>query len=199
MTTSAEAPAATEQGLRRVGLWGATASGKSTFLSALFIAATRSPEDLRVKGVNDESTDFLIRNTHTLNAQRRFPPPTSAQQPLSWTLQMPVPNRARGGGCRAGPPAVPFDFRVDLQDAPGRAYAAVPESEPAGSTWPTGPTSPKWPATWPAARACCCSSTRSGNATWGTPTSTSTARCCGSRSGWRSRWAGGCRTTSRSA
>lgn len=130
MTTSAEAPAATEQGLRRVGLWGATASGKSTFLSALFIAATRSPEDLRVKGVNDESTDFLIRNTHTLNAQRRFPPPTSAQQPLSWTLQMSVPNRARGRWRRAGPPAVPFDFRVDLQDAPGRAYAAVPESEP---------------------------------------------------------------------
>jgi hypothetical protein len=129
MTTPTEVPVATERGLRHVGLWGATASGKSTFLSALFIAAMRSPADLRVKGANDESTDFLIRNTHTLNAQHRFPPPTIAQTPLSWILQMSVPNRARGRW-RKGPPTVPFDFRVDLQDAPGRAFAAVPESEP---------------------------------------------------------------------
>ena len=131
MTTPTEVPVAVPRGLRRVGLWGATASGKSTFLSALFIAAMRSPAELRVRGANDESTDFLIRNTHILNAQHRFPPPTSAQQPLSWTLQMSVPNLARSRW-RRGPATVPFDFRIDLQDAPGRAYAAVaaPESEP---------------------------------------------------------------------
>jgi hypothetical protein len=130
MTTPAEAPVATEQGLRRVGLWGATASGKSTFLSALFIAATRSSADVRVRGRNDDSTDFLIRNTHALNVQRQFPPPTTYQQPLSWTLQMTVPNRARGRFRRQGPAFVPFDFSIDLQDAPGRAYAAVPEVQP---------------------------------------------------------------------
>jgi hypothetical protein len=129
MTIPTEVPVAAAQGLRRVGVWGATASGKSTFLSALFIAAMRSPAELRVKGANDESTDFLIRNTHILNAQHRFPPPTSAQQPLSWTLQMSVPNRDRRRW-RKGSPTVPFDFRIDLQDAPGRAYAAVPELEP---------------------------------------------------------------------
>ncbi len=128
MTTPTEVPVAVPPGLRRVGLWGATASGKSTFLSALFIAAMRSPAELRVRGANDESTDFLIRNTHILNAQHRFPPATSAQQPLSWTLHMSVPNRARSRW-RRGPAMVPFDFRIDLQDAPGRAYAAVPESE----------------------------------------------------------------------
>lgn len=130
MTTPAEAPATTEQGTRRVGLWGATASGKSTFLSALFIAATRSPADLRVKGRNDESTDFLIRNTHSLNAQHQFPPSTQSQQPLSWTLQMSVPNQARGRFRNRGPAMVPFDLRVDLQDAPGVAYAAVPAAQP---------------------------------------------------------------------
>jgi hypothetical protein len=31
MTTPSDAPAAPEPGRRRVGLWGATASGKSTF------------------------------------------------------------------------------------------------------------------------------------------------------------------------
>lgn len=125
-----EAPVTTEPGLRRVGLWGATASGKSTFLSALFIAATRSPADLRVKGRNDDSTDFLVRNTHSLNAQHQFPPPTTYQQPLSWTLQMSVPNPVRSRLFRPAPATVPFDFRVDLQDAPGRAYAAVPEVQP---------------------------------------------------------------------
>jgi hypothetical protein len=131
MTTPTEVPVAVPLGLRRVGLWGATASGKSTFLSALFIAAMRSPAEMRVRGANDESTDFLIRNTHILNAQHRFPPSTIAQQPLSWTLQMSVPNRARSRW-RRSPATVPFDFRIDLQDAPGRAYAAVPapESEP---------------------------------------------------------------------
>jgi hypothetical protein len=128
MTTPTEVPVAAVPGLRRVGLWGATASGKSTFLSALFIAAMRSPAELRVKGANDESTDFLIRNTHILNAQHRFPPSTITEQPLSWTLQMSVPNRARSRW-RKGPPTVPFDFRIDLQDAPGRAYAAVPDPD----------------------------------------------------------------------
>jgi hypothetical protein len=44
---------------------------------------------------------------------------------------MSVPNRARSRW-RRGPATVPFDFRIDLQDAPGRDYAAVPgpESEP---------------------------------------------------------------------
>jgi hypothetical protein len=125
-----EAPVTTEPGLRRVGLWGATASGKSTFLSALFIAATRSPADLRVIGRNDDSTDFLVRNTHSLNAQHQFPPPTTYQQPLSWTLQMSVPNPVRSRLFRPTPAMIPFDFRVDLQDAPGRAYAAVPEVQP---------------------------------------------------------------------
>lgn len=130
MTTPSDAPAAPEPGRRRVGLWGATASGKSTFLSALFIAATRSATELRVRGVDDESTDFLVRNTHTLNAQRRFPPSTLAQQSLSWVLHMSVRNQARGRWLRPGPPTVPFDFRIDLQDAPGRAYAAVPTAVP---------------------------------------------------------------------
>jgi hypothetical protein len=114
---------------RRIGLWGATQSGKSTFLSALFIAAARSHEEMRVWGVNDESTDFLVRNTHILNAQHQFPPPTQHQQPLSWALHMNVPNRARGWRRRLAPPTMPFDFRIDLQDAPGRAFAAVAEAE----------------------------------------------------------------------
>lgn len=129
MTTPAEAPVTTGADLSRVGLWGATQSGKSTFLSSLFIAAARAPEHLRVQGNNDESTDFLIRNTHILNHQHRFPQATTARQPLSWTLKMWVPNPSRRL-LRPGPERVPFDFRVDLQDAGGFEFAAVPEAVP---------------------------------------------------------------------
>jgi hypothetical protein len=139
MTTPTQTPATTAQGVRRVGLWGATLSGKSTFLSALFIAASRSPEDLRVRGNNDESTDFLVRNTHALNAQHAFPQATvTAQEPLSWTLQMSVPNPVRGRFFRPAPATVPFDFRVDLQDAPGRSFAAIPGIEPSRLNLPGG-------------------------------------------------------------
>jgi hypothetical protein len=125
---SAEEP---RQQIRRVGLWGATQSGKSTFLSSLFIAAVRSPEEIRLNGNNDASTDFLIRNTHTLTEDHRFPDPTvqMPEDPLSWTLHMQVPNRSRGR-FRRGPETVPFEFRIDLQDPPGRVFAAVPGAEP---------------------------------------------------------------------
>jgi hypothetical protein len=131
VTEPAEQPPAAVQPERQgVGLWGATASGKSTFLSALFIAATRSPADLRVIGRNDESTDFLVRNTHSLNAQHQFPPPTTYQEQLSWTLKMSVQNPVRSRLFRRVPARIPFDFRIELQDAPGRIFAAVPEVQP---------------------------------------------------------------------
>jgi hypothetical protein len=43
---------------------------------------------------------------------------------------MSVPNPVRGRLFRSAPAMIPFDFRVDLQDAPGRVYAAVPEAQP---------------------------------------------------------------------
>lgn len=105
---------------RRVGLWGASQSGKTTFISALFLATGRfASSDVRIRGNNGASTDFLIRNTHTLNQERRFPIPTIARQPLSWTIQMLVPNRAPRRFLRSAPRMVPFDFKVDIQDAGG--------------------------------------------------------------------------------
>jgi hypothetical protein len=129
MTTPAQAPAATAADLRRVGIWGASQSGKSTFLSALFLAAARAPEHLRVRGNDDESTDFLIRNTHALNHQHQFPPPTVLQQPLNWTLQMWVPGPRRRI-LRPRPELVPYDFNIDMRDAGGLEFAAVPELVP---------------------------------------------------------------------
>ncbi|MGH3202109.1 MAG: hypothetical protein ACRDP5_08690 [Streptosporangiaceae bacterium] len=105
---------------RRVGLWGASQSGKTTFISALFLATGRlASNDVRIRGNNGVSTDFLIRNTYTLNQKRRFPDPTIARQRLSWTIQMLVPNRAPRRFLRSAPGRVPFDFKVDVQDVGG--------------------------------------------------------------------------------
>jgi hypothetical protein len=115
---------------RRVGLWGATQSGKTTFISSLFLATGRlTSNDVRIRGNNSASTDFLIRNTYTLNQQRRFPEPTIAREPLSWTIQMLVPNRARRWFLRSGAGRVPFDFNVDMQDVGGFEHGALPEAD----------------------------------------------------------------------
>lgn len=116
---------------RRVGLWGASQSGKTTFISALFLATGRlASSDVRIRGNNGASTDFLIRNTHTLNQERRFPIPTIARQPLSWTIQMLVLDRApRRLFQRSAPRMVPFDFKVDVQDAGGFEHRPLPEED----------------------------------------------------------------------
>lgn len=121
------APGGNGGGQRRVGIWGATQSGKTTLLSSLFLAVARSSDQLRVRGNNDESTDFLIRNTHVLNQQRRFPSATQVATPLSWTLQMWVPAPPRGV-LRNGPDRVPFDFDIDMRDVAGADFAAIPET-----------------------------------------------------------------------
>jgi len=131
MTTPAATPASTGPQLRRVGLWGATQSGKTTFISSLFLATSRlTSNDVRIRGNNAESTDFLIRNTHILNQQRKFPQATIARQPLSWTIQMLVNNPAPRRLTRSVPERVPFDFSVDLQDVGGFEHGAIPELEP---------------------------------------------------------------------
>ena len=128
MTTPAQAPASTQTGQRQVGIWGATASGKSTFLSSLFIAAARFPDHLTVRGNNDASTDFLVANTGILQ-NHGFPPPTVDRAQLDWTLQMWVPNLNRRRVMRPAPERLPFDFNIDMQDAGGLEFASVPGAD----------------------------------------------------------------------
>jgi len=115
---------------RQIGIWGATASGKSTFLSSLFFATARATDHVMVRGNNDASTDFLITNTNIM-ANHRFPPPTVDRAALNWTLQMWVPNpdqrRTLRQLWRPLPERVPFDFDIDMQDAGGLEFQSVPQ------------------------------------------------------------------------
>jgi hypothetical protein len=126
VTESTEPPRPAGQDARRIGLWGATQSGKSTFLSALYIAVNRALEnDLLIYGADTNSTEFLVRNTTLLNHQRSFPEATQIDQRLAWIVRMRIPNPSRRRFMKHSA-TIPFDFRIDLQDAPGGYYAAVP-------------------------------------------------------------------------
>lgn len=138
MTVPSEQAPQGGQNLRRIGLWGATQSGKSTFLSALYIAVSRSQEqNLMIYGVDNTSTDFLINNTSLLNYSHTFPSATQVEQQLAWNVRMRIQDRARRRFMSKGDGTVPFDLRIDLQDAPGRIFAAVPGREP-GQEAPLG-------------------------------------------------------------
>lgn len=63
----------------RIGLWGALSSGKTTYLAALNIAATRwnGSRHWIMNGVDGISSDRLVEWTDLLARQRTFPPATS--------------------------------------------------------------------------------------------------------------------------
>lgn len=71
----------------RIGLWGAPASGKTTFLAALNVAVTRSPQTTMIYGADDESTEFLKVNTKLLTSEHTFPVATFTRMPLRWVMK----------------------------------------------------------------------------------------------------------------
>lgn len=110
--------------LGRIGLWGAPACGKTTFLAALNIAVSQAAaEELMIFGVDDASTDFLVDNTARLTSERVFPEATIAGNQYSWVLRMEtqVPERRRFG--RQTMTTVPLEMNLDLLDEPGRVFA----------------------------------------------------------------------------
>jgi hypothetical protein len=111
----------------KVGMWGAPTSGKTTFLAALSIAANRQPaESLVIYGSDTRSTEFLNNETARLTYQQQFPPATQAGQHLSWVLHMDVESSGRRWGFLPTTTTRPFQFNLDLLDAPGGVFADTP-------------------------------------------------------------------------
>jgi hypothetical protein len=109
---------------KSIGLWGAPASGKTTYLGALYFAVTRSTKmDLNIFGVNDDSTEFMVSSSDMLSADHMFPPATLLASSFSWTMnmttQIQMPQRGTFG--RQNLITVPQhrQFNLDLRDAPG--------------------------------------------------------------------------------
>jgi hypothetical protein len=126
-TNTQPAPPATRV-LRRIGLWGAPRSGKTTYLAALNVAVTRSERELLIFGTDDEATAFLADSTDMLTRERRFPDATQALRPLSWAMQMPTQREQPRRFGRLSKPVmetVPVQLNLDLLDAPGGSFASV--------------------------------------------------------------------------
>ncbi|TDD89836.1 hypothetical protein [Actinomadura rubrisoli] len=109
--------------LRRIGLWGAPESGKTTFLAALQVAVLRNTDNWMLYGVNEESNDFLDTQTGMLTQHRRFPAATKFSNALSWTLRgsTELPTGKRFGKKTKD---VPLEFNIDLLDSPGAVHAS---------------------------------------------------------------------------
>ena len=105
----------------RIGLWGASRAGKSTYLAALPIAGmqTRDPNGRWiVGGVGANAVEYLVNGVDLLAKQRLFPPATQVEESLTWVFQGPPPPERRFLRWQPGG-AGGVQFALQLQDAPG--------------------------------------------------------------------------------
>jgi energy-coupling factor transporter ATP-binding protein EcfA2 len=107
----------------RLGLLGPTASGKTTFLAALAIAAEQYRPGWMLYGDNDAAQDFLKANIHLLRRRRTFPSATMNLQPeMRFVLQGPRLAKRRGSLLTRRRKVKAAVF-LDILDAPGGFYA----------------------------------------------------------------------------
>jgi len=114
-------PGAPVTKMAKIGLWGATSSGKTTFLAALYVAANQSQGKWNIIGVDQPSVDFLVDNTQILTKEQRFPSKTEGIQEYSWTI-MGETERVVKHRWRKRTESVPLHFQLDLIDASGRLF-----------------------------------------------------------------------------
>ena len=113
------------EGTRDYGItmWGASSTGKTTFLAALSIALIRKKGPWRVIGADTASATQLTRLTTGLTQRRAFPPATVAVEHYRWelvgTVRRAARRRWRWLGRRHYDESVTIP--LDLVDAPGEA------------------------------------------------------------------------------
>jgi hypothetical protein len=121
MTTQAEPPAVPPQG--RIGIWGAPASGKTTYLAALRVAVDRAQSGWWLYGQNTPSTTFLTDSTDQLVRKKVFPEATiDLPQNLEWVFRgnRTITERTRYRFSRER--EVVSSVLLDLLDAPGGMF-----------------------------------------------------------------------------
>jgi hypothetical protein len=78
-----------------ITLWGASATGKTSFLAALHTALVDEKTDWRLRGEDPPSTRELVSLTYTLVNERLFPEATTNLREYNWSLVGKVPGAAR--------------------------------------------------------------------------------------------------------
>ncbi|MCL8014251.1 hypothetical protein [Streptomyces sp. AS02] len=103
----------------RIGLWGAPRSGKTTYLTALPIAAMQyqrhNEGGWNISGMTHEANAFLAQGVELLTRQRAFPPASMGVQGMAWSVEGP---EERDGLFRTRRPS----FVLEIQDAAGEVF-----------------------------------------------------------------------------
>jgi hypothetical protein len=105
----------------RIGIWGTSGSGKTTFLAALPVAAWNGRNGTwGVSTTSQEAAVYLNHVVQQLTVEQRCPVATLVMQPISWTFRG-RPAR-RGVLARLGVGRSEVDFTLELYDPPGAFY-----------------------------------------------------------------------------
>ena len=111
-------PPGPNQPERRIAMWGAPSSGKTTFLAALSLALSRQRTDWNLAGGNEASEEVLIKLTKSLS-NHEFPPATAGIERYRWVLSGQVPLAGPGRRPRKDQPYEYVRLGLDLVDASG--------------------------------------------------------------------------------
>lgn len=118
-------PFADGNGGRRITVWGAPSTGKTTFLAALKVALDRQNEPWRVIGADEAAAEALTRFERVLVEDRVFPEATQRPELYRWeligTVRRRLPWRWLGYKMRDETVAIP----LELVDTPGESADPV--------------------------------------------------------------------------
>ncbi|PWI06444.1 hypothetical protein DIZ27_33680 [Streptomyces sp. NWU339] len=110
----------------RIGVWGSPASGKTTFLGALRLAALDPAGPFgrwQVVPSDDVSERFLVETARKLAIDKVFPPATQAVRPYAWRFRGDLSGTAFGRRrLWRRRPANRLEFELSVLDVPGGAY-----------------------------------------------------------------------------
>ncbi|WP_330270276.1 hypothetical protein OG205_23650 [Lentzea sp. NBC_00516] len=115
----------------RLGLWGAPRAGKTTYLSALRIAAQKpvGGYNWSISGCDPASVKFLKESVQRFVRDKDFPPATIGYRPLSWRFQgarhhevESLFGRLRKKLSAGTSHEVTREFIVEMQDAAGESF-----------------------------------------------------------------------------
>jgi hypothetical protein len=90
---------------------------------------------MNIFGVDNASTDFLIKSTHTMTDDQKFPAASQQAVSYSWTLNMNTQvertRASRFGKKTTYSEVIPSKLNIDLRDAPGGyfGYRAAPQAQ----------------------------------------------------------------------
>ena len=106
-------------------MWGATASGKTTFLAALSLALAQAGGAWNVAAADPASTNELIDMTRALHGLKTFPEATQGVSYLEWLLNGTVSETVPKGRFRKETRSRPVSVGLSLVDPSGEGWRSA--------------------------------------------------------------------------